>query len=382
MKVCFLTREDPLDQRSWSGIHYHAFQSLRGTVDEVVPLGPLEPRRTTVAKAANTASQLLLGKRYNYRHSWFLAEACASKAREAIDRVKPDVVFSMGSLEIADLDVDVPIVYSTDATFELLLDYYHGYDDLLERSRREGHEIEQAAIDKADMLVYPTEWAARSAIEDYGAAPDATHVVPYGANLENEPHPASEDEAPLEEPVELLFIGADWGRKGGPIAVSAVEELRERDVDARLTICGCDPDVSLPSSSVRIVGYLDKNDPQDLQRLRDLYRESDLFFLPTRAECYGIVFVEANAFGLPVLTTATGGVPDVVADGENGFALPPEAGSEAYADLVERLLAEPPLYRRVREGSRQTFREDRNWSVWASTVRSKMRKLTADEPRS
>jgi glycosyltransferase involved in cell wall biosynthesis len=119
---------------------------------------------------------------------------------------------------------------------------------------------------------------------------------------------------------------------------------------------------------VNIVGFLNKNDPQDRLRLEKIYRHSDFFLLPTRAECYGIVFCEANAYGLPVLSTATGGIPEIVRNGVNGFLLPLEARGEAYAAHILSIFGNPAKYRKMRAASREQFETRLNWDAWGKRM--------------
>ncbi|MCI0596961.1 MAG: glycosyltransferase family 4 protein, partial [candidate division Zixibacteria bacterium] len=91
--------------------------------------------------------------------------------------------------------------------------------------------------------------------------------------------------------------------------------------------------------------------------------------LPTRYECYGVVFCEAAAFGLPVITTDTGGVSGVVREGENGYLLPYEAGGADYAQLIAEICADENRYNELVQKSRKEFEDRLNWDTWAQTVK-------------
>ena len=228
------------------------------------------------------------------------------------------MVFSpAGSMLVAHLATDIPVVYLSDATVRLMLDYYPEFTGLSKRAIRTADALEQAAIARAALLVYPTRWAADSAVNDYGADPGKILVAPLGANfLEDEIDRGEIDRAgppPDDGVCRLLFVGADWQRKGGAIALDTVRHLQALGVPCRLTVVGTHPPGRVDLPGVEFVGYLDKSRPEDRARLNTLYREAHFFVLPTRNECYGIVFCEAAAYGLPVLATRTGGVPDVVA---------------------------------------------------------------------
>jgi glycosyltransferase involved in cell wall biosynthesis len=95
---------------------------------------------------------------------------------------------------------------------------------------------------------------------------------------------------------------------------------------------------------------------------------ADFLILPTRNEAFGIVFCEAAAFGLPVITTHTGGVPEVVRDGENGYVLPVEARGESYAQMIADIYQNEQRYLHLVQSSRGAFEERLNWDVWGCRV--------------
>ncbi len=104
-----------------------------------------------------------------------------------------------------------------------------------------------------------------------------------------------------------------------------------------------------------VIPYLDKNDERQSLELEKLYQMSDFLFFPTRNDCYGIVVCEANAYGLPVIATDTGGVPDIVKEGENGFLLPYNAGGKEYAELIAKIYRDNQHYTELVRSSRAAF---------------------------
>src|SRR5690606_24581714 len=94
------------------------------------------------------------------------------------------------------------------------------------------------------------------------------------------------------------------------------------------------------------------------------YLDADFLILPTRCECYGIVFCEAAAHGLPSIAAATGGVPEVVREGINGHTLPLSAGAADYTALIRAVLDEPGRHDRLRRSSRDEFERRLNWDTW------------------
>jgi glycosyltransferase involved in cell wall biosynthesis len=132
---------------------------------------------------------------------------------------------------------------------------------------------------------------------------------------------------------------------------------------------------------VRHVPFLDKTQAADRVALAALYREATLFFLPTRAECAGVVFSEAAAFGLPIVSTDTGGVATAVRDGVTGRLLPLAAGGAEYARAIADLLADPVALTRMRAAARAAYESRLNWDAWGAAagevVRAVLRRRAA-----
>ena len=122
------------------------------------------------------------------------------------------------------------------------------------------------------------------------------------------------------------------------------------------------------SSTHEVIPYLDKNDERQAREIEQLYVTSDFLILPTRADCTPFVFNEASAFGLPAITADTGGVAEVVRNGENGYILPFEARGEAYAQVIAELYCDEQRYLRLVQSSRAAFEERLNWDVWGRRV--------------
>ena len=94
-----------------------------------------------------------------------------------------------------------------------------------------------------------------------------------------------------------------------------------------------------------------------------------MLLLPTRTECYGIVFCEANAYGLPVFATRVGGIPTIVEDGQNGYLLSTEASGKDFADTIAKTISAPDRYSELNYGARERYEKVLNWDAWAHTAR-------------
>jgi glycosyltransferase involved in cell wall biosynthesis len=370
IKIAFLTPGDPLDRRSWSGINHYMAKALQKHCGDVYHLGPVRSRLDILGRLFNTASRLILKRRYNDTHSIFLSKEYGRIVGRRIARESFDLIFApSASSVLAFVNTDVPVVYLSGTTFRLLNEYYPYFCNLLPTSVRQGNIIEGLAIKKASLLLYASSWAAQSAIDDYGADRAKTHVIPFGANFE-EVYPREEVlKKKRTDQCRLLFLGVEWQRKGGDIAFETLLKLEELGINAHLTVCGCKPPNGLSHTRLTVIPFLDKNDDRQRRELADLLFTSDFLLLPTRSECFGIVFCEANAFGLPVITTDTGGVAGAIEHMKNGLILPLSAGGSEYAQVIRQLYQDEERYCEMVKASRAAFEERLNWDTWGIEVR-------------
>ncbi len=202
----------------------------------------------------------------------------------------------------------------------------------------------------------------RSFVEDFGLPSERVHTVYAGPNFPAPVPPVAP--RPADRPPTVLFVGVRFERKGGDLLLRAFTRLRERVPGARLRIIGPRA-LEIRQDGVECLGFLRKDEPSEWARLVEAYREADVFCLPTRYEPFGIVFVEAMAFGLPCVGPAAWAIPEMVVDGETGFLVPPE-DPDALADRLVRLLEDPELARRM--GAAGRTRAER-YFTWPAVIR-------------
>lgn len=368
-RIAFVTIGDGSNVRFWSGTPFHMSESLANEGNDVIHIGPLSAPILPFYKAY---SKLLrtFGRRglAPFQATPVVAQYSTDAARK-IRAVSPDVVFApAGSTFAWNVPAGIPLVYASDATFRLIDGYHPNYRNLSRAARETSERLERETIARADLILYPSQWAAESAVRDYGADPARVHVVPWGANLKEAPNRISVLGGRKPGPCRLLFIGVNWEEKGADIAVATLAELRARGVETELVICGCTPPKPVSQEGLTIIPYLDKNDREQRDRLDQLYREADFFLLPTRADCNPIVLCEAAAHGLPSIVRATGGVPYAVREGETGILVPPSATKTDYATVISEIFANPDRLERLRQSSRDAFEARLNWPVWGRRV--------------
>jgi glycosyltransferase involved in cell wall biosynthesis len=145
----------------------------------------------------------------------------------------------------------------------------------------------------------------------------------------------------------ILFVGGDFERKGGSQLLEAYEAL---SAPADLLIVS-DSEIVLPAGVEQEKGVTPAS-----ERLLAAYARSDIFCLPTLADCTPVVLGEAMAAGLPVVTTSVGSNTETVVDGEEGLVVEP-GDARALAVALEQLVSDAALRKRMSDAARATAQE-------------------------
>jgi glycosyltransferase involved in cell wall biosynthesis len=371
LRIAYISLKDSGDRRSWSGTLYNMGRALERHCGDVVRIGSLEPFSVRGRRFVGNTIHRFSGQTLLYLYTTAISKRIARVVETQLCRQPFDVVFApAASAILPHLRTSIPAVYLSDATVRLMLAYYSDFTGMLPSQIKVADGLERAAIKKASQLVYPSSWAGSSAINDYGAKPSKINIVPFGANLDNPPSREEALRTATGNPCRLLFVGVEWQRKGGEIAFETLLGLERLGIPAELTIVGCAPPDGVRHPKLHARPFLDKNNESDRARLQQLYREADFFILPTRAECFSIALCEACAFGIPILSTRTGGLPELVQHGLNGFLLPLEAHGEQYAARIRDVYTSPSAYQAMRAHSREQFEARLNWDAWGKRMHS------------
>jgi len=381
MRLAYVTRYDPFDvKNAWSGTGYFILETLRRYGFDVEPIGPLRYPLRPLVIGRRAFYRYLARQNYLWPEAPPIAKGMAAEVARVLDNGRFDVVFAPDLVPVAYLGGDWPLVTWIDATFPNLRDFHPRYSTatMAKASVRDAMNLHARAIARASACLFASDWAAASAMEDFGADPGKVHVIPFGANLVGLPSDAEVLDAISQRPrnaCSLLFVGVDWERKGGSIALEIAEALNRLGLPTKLTIVGRAPHI--PARFARFVevrGYLDKQ-AGGMEELSSLYKRSHFLVHPARVEAFGVVHCEANAFGVPTLSTAIGGVPTVVRAGVSGMLFEPHAPPETYVSAISRLFADYGSYVRLARASRREFEKRLNWDVVGASLKSLLESL-------
>lgn len=231
----------------------------------------------------------------------------------------------------------------------------HGTDITLVGIERSFFELTRFSILRQDVLTAPSRWLAQKTESEFRIPQQKIVVIPNFVDLERF-RPADAAATRRELGAEGRFVITHMSNfrpvKRVDDVVRGFAALRRR-VDAVLALVGDGPERKNAIDLARELGVGDDVRVLGrLTRLEPVLQASDLFFLPSLAESFGLSALEAQACGCPVIGYKAGGLPEVVADGETGVLCP--AGEDVcLGTLAADLLADRPRYLAMREAARR-----------------------------
>lgn len=396
MKVAWVTLYDAADPGAYSGRGYYAPLSLKNQSISVEYIGPFRtPNILRLYRKLLSAKHRLLHDNrfikpdqrrwYSKNHVPFIYKDYARQISRRLSMLgNVDIVCSgvgPDSQPISYLECKQPMAIWMDTTFASAIDFYPKYSrsSICEQSIRDIIANERAVLSRCKLAIYSSDWGAQSAVEHYHLDPSKVKVVPFGANLEctrkiNDIRKIV-DARPRDK-CKLLFVGLEWLRKGGDIALRITEELNKAGMPAELTVVGCNPVIDGPLPDfVRSLGYISNATKEGAERLSKLFAESHFFIMPSKAESFGYVFCEASSFGVPSIASNVGGIPTAVRDGLNGRTFPKDAGIEEYCSYITDLFSHYARYTDLALSSFNEYESRLNWSVAGRTVKKLFEEL-------
>jgi len=250
---------------------------------------------------------------------------------------------------------NIPHFVYTDHTVLANKKYPH-YDPRVDLLSESWISLERDIYRYSDMVFTRSLAIRESVIQDYSCDPDNVQCIYYAPFSENR---TCDSNIGKYSSRNILFVGLEWERKGGPVLLDAFSRVLCEVPDARLIIIGCTPRVTSPN--VEIVG------PVAQEKVRTYYETSAVFCLPTRREPFGIVFIEAMSHCLPVIGTKIGALPEFIMDGENGYLIDVD-DTERLANLLKQLLFNPDECMRMGQHGYQIYRQKFTLEVVSSLL--------------
>ena len=365
-RIAFLSSKPLDDKRNWSGTMFNLYQNLekQGYTISWIPLPQYTIGENKLFSFIQNVYQKIFNRTFN-QHHFFLKSWIASKRLEKkLKKENFDALFvPTYATEIGFLNIKQPIVYLNDATFHQLINYYPAFSGLGYLSKKITAALEKKVLQKANAIIFSSEWASQHARDFYHISPKKIFTVKFGANL---PIPEVLTPKNYLGKIKFLFLAVNWERKGGAIAYETIKILHDKGYDVELQIIGCNPNIQ--ESFVKIIPFLNKNNSDDLAQIQQHLLNSHFLFVPTRADCTPIAFCEAAGYGLPVISTDTGGVSATVEHQKTGLLLPIQATANDFAEKIKTYLDHPNEIEQLSQASIIKYKNELNWENWGKEI--------------
>ena len=274
---------------------------------------------------------------------------------------------------------DVPLVH-TMHTMALVKNQQLAFGDTPEPAVRIIGE--QQVVEVADRLVANTDQEATELVELYGAEPTKVHVIHPGVDLDafvpGDQRLARARLGINEDAIVLLFVGRIQPLKGPEVLLQSAAELLKENPEFRtrlmVAICGGPSGTGLqqPKSLQSLTDTLGLRDvvrfipPVNRSELVTWFQAATLNVVPSYSESFGLVALESQACGTPVVASRVGGLVTTVRDGVSGLLVDGHNPSD-WAAAITRIVSDEAFAARLRKGTR-THAELFDWNSTANEL--------------
>jgi glycosyltransferase involved in cell wall biosynthesis len=248
------------------------------------------------------------------------------------------------------------------------------------------------ALLAADIALVPSSFTAKKLEEIQNFPTAKIRILPWPINAAMLKRSTPENRATLKPPREfpqgrvILAVGR-WDSKekykGADDLIHALPQLMKSFPNLQLALVGRGDDIPRLKSiateqNVSASVHFLENIADDDQ-LAACYAHSEIFALPSTGEGFGIVFIEAMSFGLPVVGANAGGVTDIIKNEHNGLLVPPK-NSEALTQALTRLLNDQYLRKNLGQNALQTVHDKYLFAALESGLEQLLQECGLDSP--
>lgn len=233
---------------------------------------------------------------------------------------------------------------------------------------------ERENLKQVSHILAPSPHTANVLVRDYDI--DAAQITIARPGTDFQTKSQNKDKPPL-----ILSVGIQVPRKGHDILLKALSRIDH--LSWKAVIAGGAYDQDHASALERLVTDLGLSDRVTLagqvseERLSDLYARASIFALATRYEGYGIVFDEAMAYGLPIVSCTTGAVSETVAKGAGVLVQPEDPSS--FADALAKTLCDEQYRTEMASASNRAGKSLPTWRVTTEEVDTLLKSIVAKQ---
>lgn len=345
----------------WSGISANIFDQVNRRfetryVGKIYP--PTPPLERLVSKSLRT-----IGRKGGFP---VFGERRLNRVRESWQAMRsPHAKFDLfhAATEWSACNPPVPYGAYVDATFQMYMDIYSKRDRFSPNELNAISVREKKWMQGASALFFGSRWVRDIAIAEHDLEPNKCHVMWVGGNV---PVPESDRYKGAKR---FLFISLNFEKKGGNIAVQALQSVRKTHVDAELLILGeAPPERILKIPGVVYGGLLRKTVPKEMEQFVEHVAHARALVHPTSMDTMGAVLIEAGYFGCPSIATDRFGIPELVLDGKTGFLIKTPICHEEVASQMCALLEDEKRYLEMRKETRLHCVTQLTWDAFGDRM--------------
>jgi glycosyltransferase involved in cell wall biosynthesis len=209
--------------------------------------------------------------------------------------------------------------------------------------------LQRIALRRAQLLISPSQAHAREVAHELNSDIASIRIIPNCFNRAEIPKGVR-----ARDENTVLYVGRLEPVKGIPLLLEAAQLVVQKCPSVRFLLAGAfHPTLPREDIDAMIRRYSLQNHVEQLghisqEKLGRLYSKASLCVVPSHYESFGLVALEAMAYGIPVIATQTGGLPEVIENGSTGLLVPP-GNAHALANAIGELLGDPEKCRRMGE---------------------------------
>ena len=370
-KILYLTRLNPYDLRSWSGLSYFILKSLKKNY-KIVTIGPLSNRIRGIYVLKRLFFSLFNIK-FDIDRPKLVSKDFARQIEKKISNIKYDAVVTSEPYLLSFLQTQKPVFIYTDFLFSTLYEHYYSHLKISQSTLSDANFCEYLALKKCKKIFLTSNYAIDHASKFYKINKSKFKLIPFGANLSPIPNKKKILDIIKKKNFKTCNIvtsGVHWSRKGLDKAVHVTKEINKKGIKAKLYIIGVKYNKKLPKiNNVYYLGFLDKNNSSDLKYYLNILKKMHFNVLFSQAEAYGLVNVEASALGLYSITNDVGGISGAIKNNINGFRFNKNEKPTVIANYIIKLFNNKKRYYSKSISSRKLYEKIYNWDVISEVLK-------------
>jgi len=367
MKIAYISIDDPKDNISWSGLKLNIYRTLKLLKHEIKIVGPLKDS-ARLPYVIKREFLKIINLKYDSERKILLSKKYSKKILSEIRNHKIDLIFTSDSYLVSFLKTNIPIILWLDATYHTYHTHYYGRNKIHTKSFNEANYLEKLALKNSKVIILTSNWAKKKALENYNLNKRKIKIIPFGSNLKETKNLNLKKK--INDFIQLTSIGVDWNRKGMNKSIQITKYLNDNGMKTNLNIVGCiNKNIKTPSF-VNQVGFLNKNKRNDNLKMKKILSNTDFHILMTKKEACGVVFAEANSFGIFNITNDVGGVRGMIKNNVNGKLFKVNDSPKKIGDFILKIIRNKKKFTKLKKKSKDYYLTKLSWKKNSSILQN------------